>query len=496
MILDVTFQELNSEFKADFGQIYNISDGGYERGYAKGYDDGYSKGETAGYAAGYEDGMEMGYAHGKTDGHSEGYALGYAKGFEDGYAAGYDAGYAAGYEDGKIPPVEKDVNFWDYDGTLLHSYTLSEVQEMTELPPLPTHARLICQGWNWSLERLKAQGYADVGAVYITDDGKTRLIVEITDMIAPMIYLNWRGATVNIDWGDDSDVETSVAAGSHSHEYTSIGEYEITLEVVSGALAFGGSSSTLPFVGNEKTAERGKAKRIHFGSGLAARFQGYGFSNMINLEKITVPEGVGHIGASEFLACRMLRFFVFPKSVITTEAVFNQCSSLFGVSLPEGVTVLGRLFQACAAIKRVCVPDVVTSIAASFLAGAHNVKDVRITCALTGVPVQFMENCYRLPKVELPNSVTTIGSSAFYNCYSFVSFKVPSGMQSIGSSAFGNCNSLVKLAFLPTTPPTVANANAFNGIPTTCIVEVHAESLELYQNATNYGTIAAQMVGV
>ena len=42
-------------------------------------------------------------------------------------------------------PQLKDVNFYDYDGTLLHSYTAEEAQALSELPPLPTQKGLICQ---------------------------------------------------------------------------------------------------------------------------------------------------------------------------------------------------------------------------------------------------------------------------------------------------------------------------------------------------------------
>ena len=41
------------------------------------------------------------------------------------------------------PVAEKDVNFYDYDGTLLHSYTVAEAQELTELPELPEREGLI-----------------------------------------------------------------------------------------------------------------------------------------------------------------------------------------------------------------------------------------------------------------------------------------------------------------------------------------------------------------
>ena len=48
------------------------------------------------------------------------------------------------------------VRFFDYDGTLLYSYSLEELQGMAALSELPAHEGLVCQGWNWSLEGLKA----------------------------------------------------------------------------------------------------------------------------------------------------------------------------------------------------------------------------------------------------------------------------------------------------------------------------------------------------
>jgi hypothetical protein len=43
---------------------------------------------------------------------------------------------------------EKDVNFYDYDGTLLYSYTKEECLELEELPSNPSHNGLVAQGWN------------------------------------------------------------------------------------------------------------------------------------------------------------------------------------------------------------------------------------------------------------------------------------------------------------------------------------------------------------
>lgn len=49
---------------------------------------------------------------------------------------------------GITEPEEKDVDFIDYDGTLLYSYSADEFLEMTELPPNPSHDGLVAQGWN------------------------------------------------------------------------------------------------------------------------------------------------------------------------------------------------------------------------------------------------------------------------------------------------------------------------------------------------------------
>ena len=51
MTFRVKFSEQGGSFRARFGEVQNISDGGYERGYAQGY----AQGREDGYAAGYNE---------------------------------------------------------------------------------------------------------------------------------------------------------------------------------------------------------------------------------------------------------------------------------------------------------------------------------------------------------------------------------------------------------------------------------------------------------
>jgi hypothetical protein len=136
MRLNVKFKESKQKFTPGFGEINNISDGGYERGYQAGYDqgytDGFAEGETKGKADGYKQGYDVGIAEGENSGYNKGYEAGYkagyAKGKEDGYAEGHSAGYTEGetagysngYTEGKAEGIEQGYENGFSDGNLLY----------------------------------------------------------------------------------------------------------------------------------------------------------------------------------------------------------------------------------------------------------------------------------------------------------------------------------------------------------------------------------------
>ena len=76
-------------------------------------------------------------------------------------------------------------------------------------------------------------GKCDIGATYITDDGKTRIIYSIFRSVLRdcASYFSQTVANgVTIDWGDGSDTETKCGTGnkSTSHTYTAEGDYVVT----------------------------------------------------------------------------------------------------------------------------------------------------------------------------------------------------------------------------------------------------------------------------
>ena len=164
----------------------------------------------------------------------------------DGFKAAVDGIQTGG---GTTLGVPGDITFYDYDGTIVTSWTLEELATKTALPDYPSHNGLICQGWNWSLADIKALVRAvTVGAMYITDDGKTRIYIHLEEgRTSPMLGVCPNG-TVTVDWGDGTEPDTltgtcvSTVKWTPTHEYGAAGDYVLKL-TVSGSVRFAGINS-------------------------------------------------------------------------------------------------------------------------------------------------------------------------------------------------------------------------------------------------------------
>ena len=122
---------------------------------------------------------------------------------------------------GGVSQPSNDVNFIDYDGTIVASYSAADFANLSAMPDNPTHTGLTAQGWNWTLANAKAQvlisGGLDIGQMYVTSDGKTRLYITLFDNVkmSPTLYFNQSVSNgVLIDWGDGSTAETVSGTGN------------------------------------------------------------------------------------------------------------------------------------------------------------------------------------------------------------------------------------------------------------------------------------------
>lgn len=354
--------------------------------------------------------------------------------------------------------ARSDVNFFDYDGTVVYSYTASEFATLTAMPSNPSHAGLTAQGWNWSLADAKAYvakyGKLNIGQMYKTSDGALRLYIRLEEgRLSPVLGLCPNG-TLTVDWGDGSATETMTGSSTSTlvylgHTYAAAGDYVISVTPSAGSkIGFGqrdNSSTILCKSQNDSANDR----RVYLNA----------------IYKVELPDSITSIGGS----------------------AFHSCYSLTSVTIPDSVTSIGgSAFAYCYALASVTVPNSVTSIGGSALNGGSNLSIITIPDSVTSIGSSTFAYGYNLTSVIIPDSVTSIGNNAFYSCYSLTSATIPDSVASIGSNAFNSCYGLGSIKFASTTPPEVSNSNAWTGIPTDCIIYVTDGYLEDYEDATNF----------
>lgn len=393
-------------------------------------------------------------------------------------------------------PKESDINFWDYDGTLLYSWTLAELATKTELPPLPSHDGLICQGWNWTLQDIKDAGRElDIGALYITDDGKTRLYVDVDTETWDDFVLNYWQSTRNattIDWGDGTTPD-SINGDSwteHRHTYASSGSYIITMTVKDGAtMRLGAGSSSKFLIANGET-DGGRCAmltKVEIGERVT-RVTERAFFAASKLKSVAVPSDVLFETWRTFEGATQLRAVTvaFYSAVIQT---FYWCSNLRAVASAKGTTMTTTNDY----IGNTSVRQVNIDLAKGGSAGALERVHIK---AVNGTVGAFVA-CRALLEVTIPADATTFVAAAFQGDNALRRVTCLGDIASIPAQVFQRCYPLRFVDFTHCTAvPTLANVNAFDATHPQLEIRVPASLVAAWKAATNWSSLADHIVGV
>lgn len=352
----------------------------------------------------------------------------------------------------------KDVNFIDYDGTVTNSYTADEFAALAALPDNPVHDGLTAQGWNWSLSDAKAYvakyGMLDIGQMYITDDGKTRIHIHLEKgLLSPHCGFGLNGTAV-IDWGDGSTPDTVTGTSTTTitdtmHTYSAAGDYVVTIASSNGITVSSTSASRGRLIGagttsaNSNTPYQLCVRHIELGSGVS--IGSYGFSGHSCLQTITMPSYLTEIGDYAFYNDMSLSCLIIPDTVVNVyEGLVNTCNSL-----------------RCLALSKTSLPNIGTN------------KGRRMT------------NCLALVRATIPDYANAIGSYDFA-ASGLQSVIIPESISTIYSYAFQNCYGLGSIRFTRSTPPYVSSSTTWSSLPSTCTIYVPTGTLTAYTTATNY----------
>ena len=370
----------------------------------------------------------------------------------------------------KVEPNAEDVKasvvFYDYDGTVVKSYGKNQFLELESLPDNPTHEGLTAQGWNWNLEDAKdyvsKYGELNVGQQYVTDDGATRLYVNLkenrtTPTLTLFLYAN---SELDVDWGDGSEHSTltsdSDAFVSEQHIYSDTGEYVISIKVVSGSFSLKITSastyqcSTILNGGGNYSDISSRIyaytiEKVEIGENVEIGDSSFEYCE--NLVSISMPNSITALAYCAFDRCISLKYCTVPENVkVLPTGVFGTCSILRVVSLPNGLTNMDTAcLTECIALESLIIPETCTTFGMNIINNASALTSLTIPDTVTDIGNNMCTNAKGLVRVKLPSNLKSIGNNAFVSCVNLIYIELPESLESIGNAIFADCRSLTNM---------------------------------------------------
>jgi hypothetical protein len=382
------------------------------------------------------------------------------------------------------------VRFYDIDGTVLKEQFVDEGNDASppETPNIdPTY--LVFAEWNQDFTNVDRD--LEVGAMYDTIDGKTYIFIRLTDTtgLQPTLDLNKTTAdTLTVDWGD-STTDTTSTNGNQTVQktaaYAAIGDYVISIDCAGGYRNRANNSlfDTQPY--------RSSVMKIYMGSNMTV--QNSCFRDLFSISYISLEKSIVFAAQQNvFNTCSSILHCNIPKtSTEFSTSFFLSCQVLKSISYPPTVTILGiTCFQGCSNLNYIDLKNI-TSFTNSSLRGLGITQDIVIPSTITDTGTNTFNASNRITSISVAGSaLTTIGNNAFQSILSVTSLEFPSSVTSIGTNAFAGNTPMLEYTFNSTTPPTLANINAFTGINAACKIYVPDGDVATYKAATNWVTYA------
>lgn len=374
---------------------------------------------------------------------------------------------------------DEDVVFYDYDGSIVYTYSAEDFLKLSEMPANPSHEGLIAQGWNWDFgdaqSYVRKYGILDVGQMYITDDGTTRFVIDLKK--SRTLELNFcLDETCIVDWGDNSELVTVngndlTAITTISHSYFNKGEYVISISggnfILPPSISYGTSACSTLFSklngDGETIYDLGVLKAAYFGQNITS------------------------LGIRTLAGCYNLKEIIIPNSSFTLEHECFFQNSIHTIVLPKTVEFNETYSMGLESAKHIVLnqSSILFSINNNNLISRYVIPENN-----TAILQNMFYNCNLLKKVIIPETVTTIGGKAFYGT-GLKEIVIPSTVTKIGNfsyyeaATFSKMKNLTSIKFESSQPPELSHNDVFYGTGNITFY-IPRGSLEAYTSAQYY----------
>jgi hypothetical protein len=384
--------------------------------------------------------------------------------------------------------------FIDYEGTELYQYTTAQALALTELPANPSHTGLTALGWNWTLQEIKdyltdcPDAMVVVGQLYTTDDGASRFYISLTESqaLTPTIYLNVYPNTQGyLDWGDGSQqvvIENSTGSSitfSNTHEYSSTGDYIISVKILNGAVSLSSSGHRCGLFTrysgdtDANSVYLSSLKKVYFGQYIY--YSDYGLANAVSVSEVICPQyDSTATPKNTFYNCYALKAFVCKRqtgriaeycfynsgvkyvSIGTDNWVdmyssycFSRCINLKYITFSSRVSAQGLatgIASGCRSLRSSCLFYVSTYQSTTYGSNAFSSCTSLIYAVLkpltSVLPTGMFSGCTQLSNIVGLNNITNFGTSCLQGCPldGVDNFSINSGCTNIESSSFNGTN--------------------------------------------------------
>jgi hypothetical protein len=371
------------------------------------------------------------------------------------------------------------VRFYDIDGTVLKEQFVNEGNDASppETPNIdPTY--LVFAEWNQDFTNVDRD--LEVGAMYDTIDGKTYIFIRLTDTtgLQPTLDLNkTTGDTLTVDWGD-STTDTTSTNGNQTVQktaaYAAIGDYVISIDCAGN---YRNRANVSLF---DSDPYRSSVLKIYMGSTMTTFLNC--FNNMNSMSVISCGKSVSSI--SNFSNFSLLHVNI-PRNNTSVTVIGSR--KMKRISYPSTVTTI--IFQNCISLQYIDFKNI-TTLGTSSLRDMSISQDILFPTGITAGSNNLFQNTRSIPFISLVGSTLISIANDMFRAIGSTNIELPSSVTSIGTNAFWGNTQMLEYTFNSTTPPTLANINAFTDINAACKIYVPDASVATYKAATNWVTYA------
>ena len=290
--------------------------------------------------------------------------------------------------------------------------------------------------------------------------------------------------SISIDWGDGNITTTGSSIDETvTHEYSSTGEYNVTIvspytctlclgsgpyeegyaEEIIELVSFKGNYVPKNFINYQSKLEMNNNV---LGDDVYV-IDKYAFEGCESLAISSLPSNVYYIGYGAFAGCTGITSIILPSSLTylggafsdtgitsitlpdTLKTIGDQCFSgtrITSVTIPSSIEYFGEyIFGRCEDLVSVTLPNNIGELPEGIFSGCTSLVSITLPDSISAIRPSVFRDCTNLVSVNIPYNVSFLASYAFENCTSLVSINLPSHINNIGDYCFNGCTGLTSL---------------------------------------------------